>query len=300
MAGRAGGYRPCRGRTISAALPWRRRGDDRPAILLLRFERVGDLLMTLDAIGAVRAAVPARDHRPGGRELERTARAAHPRSRPHRDAERPLAGARSGQPLVRRHGKACEGLARPALRRGDQLRGRRSQPRAPRPVGSGSPRGFRHGGRRADADRPGGFQSRDSHAIELAAPGRARVRLADWLSRIAQAGTRCEATADAGRGARTRASLLAARSRGGTPVVVVHAGGGREIKQWNLARFAEVANRLSASHGASIVLSGSAEDRPLVDQMKSGWRDARSNISTSPDRWTWSPWPPSSSRRTCC
>jgi ADP-heptose:LPS heptosyltransferase len=48
----------------------------------------------------------------------------------------------------------------------------------------------------------------------------------------------------------------------------VHAGGGREIKQWNLDRFADVVNRLAASHAAAVVLSGDAGDRALVDAVK--------------------------------
>ncbi len=68
--------------------------------------------------------------------------------------------------------------------------------------------------------------------------------------------------------ARARAASLLAGGADGETVVVVHAGGGREIKQWNLDRFADVANRLAASHGATIVLSGDAGDGPLVDAVK--------------------------------
>ncbi len=68
--------------------------------------------------------------------------------------------------------------------------------------------------------------------------------------------------------ARARAASLLAGTADGAVIVVVHAGGGREIKQWNLDRFADVANRLAASRGATIVLSGDAGDRPLVDAVK--------------------------------
>jgi ADP-heptose:LPS heptosyltransferase len=54
----------------------------------------------------------------------------------------------------------------------------------------------------------------------------------------------------------------------GAPIVVVHAGGGREIKQWALDRFGGVAARLARTHRAALVLSGSGEDRPLVDEVK--------------------------------
>ena len=68
--------------------------------------------------------------------------------------------------------------------------------------------------------------------------------------------------------ARTRAADLLAGLAGARPVVVVHAGGGREIKQWNLDRFAGVANRLAVSHGAAFVLSGDTGDRALVDAVE--------------------------------
>ncbi len=68
--------------------------------------------------------------------------------------------------------------------------------------------------------------------------------------------------------ARARAASLLSGIAGTGPVVVLHAGGGREIKQWNLDRFAGVVNRLAATHEAAIVLSGSIDDRPLVDAVK--------------------------------
>jgi ADP-heptose:LPS heptosyltransferase len=57
------------------------------------------------------------------------------------------------------------------------------------------------------------------------------------------------------------ARLLAAARR---PLVGVHVSGGRAIKQWDPDRFADVARRLITASGATIVLTGSAADRPLV------------------------------------
>lgn len=68
--------------------------------------------------------------------------------------------------------------------------------------------------------------------------------------------------------ARARATELLADVADAGSIIVVHAGGGREIKQWNLDRFAEIANRLAASRSAAIVLSGDAGDRALVDAVK--------------------------------
>jgi ADP-heptose:LPS heptosyltransferase len=52
------------------------------------------------------------------------------------------------------------------------------------------------------------------------------------------------------------------------PVVGVHASGGRLVKQWEPGRFAEVARRLVDGRGAGIVLTGGAADREMVDAVK--------------------------------
>jgi ADP-heptose:LPS heptosyltransferase len=49
----------------------------------------------------------------------------------------------------------------------------------------------------------------------------------------------------------------------------MHVSGGRAIKQWPVERFAEVARRLVEYSGATIVLSGAAADRPMVETVKS-------------------------------
>ena len=52
------------------------------------------------------------------------------------------------------------------------------------------------------------------------------------------------------------------------PLVAMHVSGGREVKQWDPRRFAEVARALAARHGATILLTGSKADRPLVESVK--------------------------------
>jgi ADP-heptose:LPS heptosyltransferase len=54
------------------------------------------------------------------------------------------------------------------------------------------------------------------------------------------------------------------------PFIGVHASGGRESKQWHLDRFAGAARRLAESRHATIVLTGAASDRPLVDAVRQG------------------------------
>jgi len=56
--------------------------------------------------------------------------------------------------------------------------------------------------------------------------------------------------------------------RAASPVIGVHVSAGRAIKQWPPERFAEVARRLADCSDATIVLSGSAADRALVDTVK--------------------------------
>lgn len=66
--------------------------------------------------------------------------------------------------------------------------------------------------------------------------------------------------------AHARAARLLPAMRG--PLAVVHVSGGRAIKQWEPDRFADVARRLIAASNATIVLTGSTGDRPLVDRVK--------------------------------
>jgi ADP-heptose:LPS heptosyltransferase len=53
----------------------------------------------------------------------------------------------------------------------------------------------------------------------------------------------------------------------------VHASGGRESKQWHLDRFAAVARALARERGATIVLTGSTADRPLIDHVRQALHD---------------------------
>jgi ADP-heptose:LPS heptosyltransferase len=66
--------------------------------------------------------------------------------------------------------------------------------------------------------------------------------------------------------ARHRAAEAVANAQ--RPLVGVHASGGRAIKQWDPERFGEVAARLVRDHRASIVLTGSAGDREMVDVVR--------------------------------
>ena len=63
--------------------------------------------------------------------------------------------------------------------------------------------------------------------------------------------------------ARTRAQALIAGAR--RPLIGVHVSGGRESKQWHLDRFADVARRLADATSGTIVLTGGTSDVTMVD-----------------------------------
>jgi ADP-heptose:LPS heptosyltransferase len=69
--------------------------------------------------------------------------------------------------------------------------------------------------------------------------------------------------------ARVRAGAMLAR-HGGRAIIAVHASGGRAIKQWPVSRFAAVAGRLAVEHHAVLLLTGTAADRAMVDEMRVG------------------------------
>lgn len=65
--------------------------------------------------------------------------------------------------------------------------------------------------------------------------------------------------------ARERASALLGREG---RVIGLHASGGRAIKQWVPARFAEAAARVARARDATLVLTGSPGDRAIVDDVR--------------------------------
>jgi lipopolysaccharide heptosyltransferase II len=52
------------------------------------------------------------------------------------------------------------------------------------------------------------------------------------------------------------------------PLIGVHVSGGRPSKQWHLDRFAAVARAVAAATGGTVVLTGSAADRAMVDDVQ--------------------------------
>jgi ADP-heptose:LPS heptosyltransferase len=56
---------------------------------------------------------------------------------------------------------------------------------------------------------------------------------------------------------------------GAALLVGIHVSGGREVKQWHVDRFADVATHLARGLGATVVLTGALEDKALVDRLAS-------------------------------
>lgn len=254
--------------SVAAALrrPFRRRaGADGAArrILLLRLERIGDLLMTAPAIADVRANAPdaeidlivgswnaALAHALPGVTRVETLDAAW------------LAREGTGQGLpgllraARRWRARHYDLAinfEPDIRSNLMLAA----------AGAARTAGFRSGGGGPLLDEAADYDAR-AHTIDNARRLVARVFNREPPSVRQPALVIPEAAA------RDAARLLPMRQ----PLVGLHASGGRAIKQWEPDRFAEVAARLIAERQATIVLTGSAGDRALVDLVKRRLPDA--------------------------
>jgi ADP-heptose:LPS heptosyltransferase len=54
------------------------------------------------------------------------------------------------------------------------------------------------------------------------------------------------------------------------PLVGIHPSGGRRVKQWSVDRWREVAESLQRDHGATVLLTGSAVDQPLCAELARG------------------------------
>lgn len=54
------------------------------------------------------------------------------------------------------------------------------------------------------------------------------------------------------------------------PLVAIHPSGGRLVKQWPIERWAEVGLRLQEEQGATVLVTGSEADRPLAARLAAG------------------------------
>jgi len=243
-------------------LAWvRRPAPMRPVrrVLLLRLERIGDLLMTREAIALARAAWP--------------------------DAQIDLAVGSWNAPLARLipgiatvHTLDVPWLAREGQGQGWPELMRRA--RAWKPLGydvvlnfepdirsnalawlTGAPHriGYWTGGGGAFLTHAAAFEATAHVGVNAERLVRAAADATGTETNAARPGPAHLQLPDA---ARDRARTLVSALR--RPIVGIHVSGGRESKQWHLDRFADVARQLVRDHGASIVLTGSEADRAMV------------------------------------
>jgi len=245
---------------LRAPLRGRRALRDSPRrILLLRLERIGDLLMALPAIADVRAFAP-------DAEIDLVVgswNAALAESISAVTRIEPLdAGwlARdpggAGMPALLRHARTWRArrydLAvnfEPDIRSNLLLAA----------AGAAWTAGYRSGGGGSLLDLALDFEPR------LHTTDNARRLVSEIFGRRPSDGakTLLRLPDHAQRGAAARLAAV-----GSGPIVAIHTSGGRAIKQWEPSRFAAVAATLANAHNARILLTGSAADRPLTDVVR--------------------------------
>ena len=222
-------------------------------VLLLRLERIGDLLMTLDAIRAVRARAPAAEIR----LVVGSWNAALARLVPAVDRVESLdapwlsrEGTRSSPREVaarilqwRRHDFDLAINFEPDVRSNALLAAGGARRRIGYATGGGG--GFLTGALRYD--RGAHAAANALRLVERALPAGPDPAGADPPLRI---------PADA----ETRAARRLASHAGRGPLVGVNPGAGRAVKEWPAACFAAAAAALAESEDATIVLLGSASD----------------------------------------
>ncbi|HET6897962.1 MAG TPA: glycosyltransferase family 9 protein [Vicinamibacteria bacterium] len=233
-------------------------------VLVLRLDRIGDLLMSLPALADLRQAYPAARIRLAvGRWSEEIARRAPVDEvlvwsapwvgRPSEGAETSRALWTHARDLRAAHLDLAfdlQGDVRAALLMA--FTGARER------VGYANTGGARLLTRVVPLDETVSWIDQNRRAVAAAA-GPAAIG----------AGARVELLTTADR-QRAREILDAAGRNGPRPLVGLHASGGRPVKQWPLARWREVAARLQREFGAGLVLTGTAADRPLAQEVARG------------------------------
>jgi ADP-heptose:LPS heptosyltransferase len=243
-------------------LAWRPRPVARPPrrILLLRLERIGDLLMVLDAIGLARALAPEAELDLAVGSWNADLAALVP-GLDHVDVV--------DVPWLAREGTGWSWPAMVSHARGWRSRRYDLVVNFEPDIRSNCLAWLSGGRRRAGYFTGGGgafltdawAYDPTSHVAANAgslvrrafgAPGDAATRLPHTVLRVPEA-------------ARERAALLLPPP--GAPLIGVHASGGRSSKQWHPERFGDAARELAIRHDATIVLTGGPADRELVDRV---------------------------------
>jgi ADP-heptose:LPS heptosyltransferase len=244
------------GSTLAAPLRRRTRVAEPRRILVLRLERIGDLLMALPGIAAVRHFAPSAeiDLVVGSWNAELA------RAIPSVSRVIPLDAA-----WLSREG---EGVALPALLRVAATWRSRAYDLAVNfepdirsnlllaVSGARWTAGYRSAGGGPLLDQaleydPGAHTSDNARRLVSAVFGRAAPSVTPLLSIPENERRRARA-------------LIGAAAR---PIVAMHVNGGRPVKQWDPERFADVARKLVEVRAATLIFTGSPADAPLIEQV---------------------------------
>jgi len=238
---------------------WRRRPATSPRqILCLRLERIGDLVMTLPALAELRACVPeaaidlvvgswnkslARSI-PGIREVE----VADANWLARDDAGRSLEGLLLGATSWRQRGYDLAINFEPDIRTNMLLAA----------VGARWTAGFARGGGGPLVDSALDYDTSRHTTVNAIGLVRslfpaATVPAVDFQLELPEA-------------ARAEAARLLLPVKGDV-TIGIHVSAGREVKQWPVERFRDVA-RVLQERGAALVFTGSADDRAMVDAVR--------------------------------
>ena len=234
-------------------------------VLLFRLERIGDLLMTLGAIGAIRARLPDAELR----LVVGSWNAPLAHCMPAVDAVETLdvpwlSRERSGSTLRaaasqsaawRRHGFDLAINFEPDIRSNALLAASGAWRRTGYASGGGG--GFLTDV--LDYDRTIHSAANAQRLVDQALP-------VERYSSAAEASNRNPLRIP--RTAREAATHLLAAHDGTGPLVGINPGAGRLIKEWPPERFAAIAVALAADHGATIVLLGADGDRAQTDGVR--------------------------------
>lgn len=248
-------------------LAWGRRRSSGPAadprrVLLLRLERIGDLLMVLDAIALARALWPSAEIDLAVGSWNRPIAALIPGLAYLHEADVPWLARNGGG-----HGwTQLIGRARTWRRRRYDL-AINFEPDIRSNLLlwlAGAPRrhGYWTGGGGAlltDAVAYEPAQHVSVNAVRLVRRAAGRADAAPQGDDLGQQGAPALVPPPA---AAARADALLAGAQ--RPLIGVHVSGGRPSKQWHLDRFAAVAREVAAARRATIVLTGDAADRAMV------------------------------------
>jgi ADP-heptose:LPS heptosyltransferase len=227
-------------------------------VLVLRLDRIGDVIMSLPALADLRAALPhARIRLAVGRWSAEIARSAPVDevlvwSAPW--VGRATEGAHGFADLVRR----ARSLRKEALDLAIDLQGDVRSALLLRLTGARHRVGY--------ANTGGGWLLTEVVPLDETLPWVEQNRRAVAAAVGVSAGAPVDllSAEERGFGRRLVADLGLASRR---PLVAVHASGGRTVKQWDIGRWAEVARRLQQEFQATILLTGSEADRPLAQEL---------------------------------